>query len=226
METTTFTALCERAGRWWTIRVPQVEGVTAQVRSLDQAEVVTRQLIARTLAVPVESIRVDVLPDAPAPVAHALQMRHAARQAVEAATRATRDALDALAREGIAFLDAATMLGLSPAEIEQYAPAGTGGGPEQPGVTASPLQPARPLSSWPGATASFLTSSTASKGGDSSHGQAALSVRGSRARQPGRLPAHPRHALPRFTTKATRASTWLSPTCSIISHGRTWVRER
>ena len=32
METTTFTALCERAGRWWTIRVPQVEGLTAQVR--------------------------------------------------------------------------------------------------------------------------------------------------------------------------------------------------
>ena len=59
METTTFTALCERAGRWWTIRVPQVEGLTAQVRSLDQAEVVTRQLIARTLAIPAESIRVD-----------------------------------------------------------------------------------------------------------------------------------------------------------------------
>ena len=67
METTAFTALCERAGRWWTIRVPQIEGLTAQVRSLDQAEVVTRQLIARTLAVPVESIRIDVLPDAPRP---------------------------------------------------------------------------------------------------------------------------------------------------------------
>ena len=100
METTTFTALCERAGRWWTIHVPQIEGLTAQVRSLDQAEIVTRQLIARTLAVPAEAIRVDVLPDAPAPVAHALQMRHAARQAVEAAMQATREALDALAREG------------------------------------------------------------------------------------------------------------------------------
>ena len=39
METTTFTALCERAGRWWTIHVPQIEGMTAQVRSLDQAEI-------------------------------------------------------------------------------------------------------------------------------------------------------------------------------------------
>src|SRR6201994_1481374 len=97
MDTTTFTALCERAGRWWTIRVPQIEGMTAQVRSLDQAEIVTRQLISRTLPVPAESIRVDVLPDAPAPVASALELRHAARQAVEAATRATVDALEALA---------------------------------------------------------------------------------------------------------------------------------
>lgn len=141
METTTFTALCERAGRWWTIRVPQVEGLTTQVRSLDQAEIVTRQLISRTLAVPAETIRVDVLPGAPAPVGHAVQVRHAARQAAEAAARATRDALDALAREGVVFRDAATMLGLSPAEIRQYGPQAAAGedAPEQATVTANPL---------------------------------------------------------------------------------------
>lgn len=122
METTTFTALCERAGRWWTIRVPQVEGLTAQVRSLDQAEIVTRQLIVRALGVPAESVRVEVLPDAPAPVMLALQARHAARQAVEAAGQATRAALEALAREGYPFPDAATMLGLSSAEVERFAP--------------------------------------------------------------------------------------------------------
>jgi|ERR1700761_6460388 len=147
METTTFTALCERAGRWWTIRVPQVEGMTAQVRSLDQAEVVTRQHIARTLGLPAEAIRVDVIPDAPAPVAHALHVRHAARQAIEAAARATGEALSALAQEGVPFRDAATMLGLSPAEIEQYGPAG---GPEPPTVTTSPLQPASQLPASPG----------------------------------------------------------------------------
>jgi hypothetical protein len=123
METTTFTVLCERAGRWWTIRVPQVEGLTAQVRSLDQAEMIARQSIARALVIPPETIKVEVLPDAPPPVAHALQARRAARQAVEAATKATHDALEALAREGYAFHDAATMLALSPAEIERYGPA-------------------------------------------------------------------------------------------------------
>lgn len=126
METTTFTALCERAGRWWTIRVPQVEGLTAQVRSLDQAEIMTRQSIARALGIPPESIKVEVIPDAPAPVAQALHARHAARQAAEAAGQATRMALEALAREGYPFHDAATMLGLSPAEIERYAPAPDG----------------------------------------------------------------------------------------------------
>jgi hypothetical protein len=138
METTTFTALCERAGRWWTIRVPQVEGMTAQVRSLDQAEIVTRQLIARTLAMPPEAIRVDVLPDAPLPVAEALQKRQVARQAVEAANRSTRNALEALAREGFAFQDAATMLSLSPAEIEAYGP-GADRVADQPAARSGPL---------------------------------------------------------------------------------------
>ena len=122
METTSFTALCERAGRWWTIRVPQIDGLTAQVRTLDQAEMMARQSIARVLGVPPESIRVDVVPDAPVPVAQALQARHAARQAAEAAILATRSALEALAQEGYAFHDAATMLGLTPAEIERFGP--------------------------------------------------------------------------------------------------------
>jgi hypothetical protein len=122
MERTTFTALCERAGRWWTIHVPQVEGLTAQVRSLDQAEIMTRQVISRALGLPPDAIRVDVVPDAPAPVAHALQVRHTARQAAEAAGVATRDALEALARDGYGFHDAATMLSLSPGEIERYGP--------------------------------------------------------------------------------------------------------
>jgi hypothetical protein len=123
METTTYTALCERAGRWWTIRVLQVEGLTVQVRSIDQAEIIARQSIARFLGIPPESIKVEVLPEVPAPVAEALQARHAARQAVMAAAEATRAALAALAADGHSFNDAATMLGLSAAEIELFAPA-------------------------------------------------------------------------------------------------------
>lgn len=140
METTTYTALCERAGRWWTIRIPQVDGLTAQVRSLDQAEMMARQSIARTLDVPPEMIAVEIVPEAPAPVTEALQARHAARQALEAAVKATLAALDALAKEGYRFHDAAAMLGLSPAEIAQYAPeAGPGFEHGAGGVGPSPV---------------------------------------------------------------------------------------
>src|ERR1700678_1456382 len=106
METTTYTALCERAGRWWTIRIPQVDGLTAQVRSLEQAEMMTRQTIVRALGVAPESIVVEVVPEAPVAVANALQVRHAARQALEAAVQATVQALDSLAQDGHSFEDA------------------------------------------------------------------------------------------------------------------------
>jgi methanogenic corrinoid protein MtbC1 len=142
METTTFTALCERAGRWWTIRVPQVEGLTRQVRSLDQAEIMTRQSIAQSLGIPPESIRVEVLPDAPVQVAQALQARQAAMLAVETAAHATRSALEALAREGYALEDAVTMLGLSAAEVGHYT-SRPDGGPGPQGA-AGPMQMAGP----------------------------------------------------------------------------------
>jgi hypothetical protein len=138
METTTFTALCERAGRWWTIRVPQVEGLTAQVRSLDQAEIMTRTTIARALGIPPESIRVEVVPDAPPQVAQALRARHEAILAVEAAAATTRTALTELGREGYTFDDAVTMLGLSPTEVEQYRPR-AGGTPAPHGADSMQL---------------------------------------------------------------------------------------
>lgn len=122
METTVYTALCERAGRWWTIRIPQIDGLTAQARTLDQAEMMARQTIARALGIAPESVVVDVIPEAPAPVTEALQARHAARQALEMAVQATLTALESLAQEGYQFVDAAAMLGLSEAEIAQYSP--------------------------------------------------------------------------------------------------------
>lgn len=126
MDTTTFTALCERAGRWWTIRIPQLEGLTAQARSVDQVEMMARQVVARHLAVPPESLTIEVITDAPAAISEAIQARHVARQAVEAAALATRAALEALAADGHTFHDAATLLGLTPSEIEVFSPLNRG----------------------------------------------------------------------------------------------------
>jgi hypothetical protein len=141
MMETTFTALCERAGRWWTIRIPQLEGLTAQARSVDQVEIMARQVVARHLGVPPESLTIDVITDAPAAVTEALQARHVARQAVEAAAMATRAALEALAAEGHTFHDAAILLGLTPSEVEVFSPRNRGTAPV-PGspVPGSPVQ--------------------------------------------------------------------------------------
>jgi hypothetical protein len=130
MESTTFTALAERAGRWWTVRVPQIDGLAVQVRSLDQAEIMARQRIAEALRVPPESIRVEVRTDSsilPA-VATALQARQAAVQAAEVAARATRAAIEELLAEGTSLQEATVLLGLSPGEIAEL-----GGGPHSAG---------------------------------------------------------------------------------------------
>src|SRR5271155_3673722 len=105
METPTFTALAERAGRWWTVRVPQIEGLALQVRSLDQVEMMARRHISEALHVPPESVRAEasVLPA----VTKALQARQAAAQAAEAAGRATRSAIEALLADGSTLQEAA-----------------------------------------------------------------------------------------------------------------------
>jgi hypothetical protein len=135
MESTTFTALAERAGRWWTVRVPQIDGLAVQVRSLDQAEIMARQRIAEALHLPPESIRVEVRTDSsilPA-VTAALQARQAAALAAETANRATRAAIEELLADGTSFHEATVLLGLSPEEIAQLTAALRG--PSQPGAS-------------------------------------------------------------------------------------------
>lgn len=125
MESTTYTALAERAGRWWTVRVPQIDGLAVQVRSLDQAEIMARQRIAEALHLPPESIRVEVRTDSsilPA-VTAALQARQAAAIAAETAARATRAAIEELLAEGTPFQEATVLLGLPPEEVAQLAAA-------------------------------------------------------------------------------------------------------
>jgi hypothetical protein len=151
METTTFTALAERAGRWWTVRVPQIEGLAVQVRSLEQAEMMARRHIADALHVPPESVRVEVRTESsvlPA-VTKAQQARAAAAQAVEAAARATHAAVEALMADGATLQEAAVVLRLSPEEVAEFTPGAYGqhgtpsasgrrGGPASPGPSTPP----------------------------------------------------------------------------------------
>lgn len=122
MEVTTYIAACRRVGDWWAISVPQLKGVHSQTRRLDQVEAMAREAIALMLDVDPASIAVDVRPELPGVVSHALEARRAARQAEEDAERATAAAVRALLDDGYTVRDAGAMLSLSPQRISQIAP--------------------------------------------------------------------------------------------------------
>ena len=63
MDRTLYTARAQRDGNWWTISVAGLPGALTQVRRLDQAEAMTREVIALVLDVPEDSFDVQVVPD-------------------------------------------------------------------------------------------------------------------------------------------------------------------
>jgi predicted RNase H-like HicB family nuclease len=63
MDRTLYTARAQRGGSWWAISVAGLPGVLTQVRRLDQAEAMTREVIALVLDVPEDSFDVEVIPD-------------------------------------------------------------------------------------------------------------------------------------------------------------------
>jgi hypothetical protein len=196
MESTTFTALAERAGRWWTVRVPQVEGLTVQVRSLDQAEMMARRHICEALRIPPEAVRVDLRTEAsmvPA-VEQALQARQAAVRAAEAAARATAAAVEVMLGSGSTFPEAAIVLGLSPGEIAEFTPRlqvqgprprATSGGPGTPGGPSTPGSSSLP--GGPGATPSPRPRGDAGASSGPTSGPAGLPQR---TRSSGSQPVH------------------------------------
>ena len=119
----TYTAVCERAERWWAIRIEELPGVFTQVRRLDQAEAMARDAVAQMLGVPGTTFEVDVQPVVPADlrrlVAEVRTARSRSEQASEAAATATRTAAEELVRRGLTMREAGVLLGLSHQRIAQ-----------------------------------------------------------------------------------------------------------
>jgi hypothetical protein len=107
-----------REGRWWLVRIPELNAVT-QARRIPEAEFMARDLIALTLDVPIEEIAVNVM------IEHVGSVRVSQRVAEIAATRAEARNLDrqatasaarlakALADQGVTVRDIGTMLGVT-----------------------------------------------------------------------------------------------------------------
>ncbi len=74
-----YRATARREGRWWFVQVPGEQGLYTQVRRLDQAEAMIREVISLVRHVPEDSFDVVVDPD--------LDSLGGVREAVEAALR-------------------------------------------------------------------------------------------------------------------------------------------
>ncbi|GIG21760.1 hypothetical protein Cch01nite_24840 [Cellulomonas chitinilytica] len=116
--TTTYTATAVREGRWWTITVPDVDGVT-QARRLADAPTMARELVAVTLAVPLDTVevalavaRVDGLDVGAELDAIRAEREQAAALERDASQRAQRLARD-LAAADVTLRDVGAILGVS-----------------------------------------------------------------------------------------------------------------
>ena len=121
----TFRALASRDGRWWFIQVPDDKALFTQVRRLDQAERMIREVIGLTLEVPEGSFDVVIEPqmesmgDLRVAIEDALRARQAAEDAQEASSAAMRRAVRELRSSGYTARDAGMLLGVSNQRISQ-----------------------------------------------------------------------------------------------------------
>src|SRR5206468_10034965 len=79
VEITTYSAVCHRVGGWWAISVPKLKGVHTQARRLDQVAAMAQDAVALMLDIDPATVHIDVHPDLPSTVTHALGARQAAQ---------------------------------------------------------------------------------------------------------------------------------------------------
>jgi len=119
----TYTALAERDGTWWSIRVAELRGVFSQARRLGQVEFMARDAISLLLVVPADSFDVTVRevldPDAERAVAEAIQARSEASERQREAAAKSREAVWTLSRLGLPQRDIGRLLQLSHQRVAQ-----------------------------------------------------------------------------------------------------------
>jgi predicted RNase H-like HicB family nuclease len=121
----TYTAIAERSGGWWAVRVREQPGVFTQARRLDQVEAMVRDALAGLLDAAPGSFEIQVIESLPEEVAdevaHARQARAQAAQAQTTADAAMRRAAARLVDSGLTVRDAGRVLGVSAQRVSQLA---------------------------------------------------------------------------------------------------------
>ena len=119
-----FTARARREGKWWAISVEGLPGALSQVRRLDQAEAMAREVIALVLDVPQNSFDVVVAPELSEEHRDALaeldQAKERYAESMAALAERQQKVTLLLVREaGLTVRDAATVLGVSFQRVSQ-----------------------------------------------------------------------------------------------------------
>ena len=126
----TYTALAQRGGTWWAIRVAELPGVFSQAKRLDRVEYMARDAIALLLDIDPTSFDVVVqeLLDPPTRrvVDEAVQARNEALDRQRVAASKSREAALALQRQGLPQRDIGRLLKLSHQRVAQLLDAPTG----------------------------------------------------------------------------------------------------
>jgi len=119
------TAQCERDGKWWLVRVPEVRGLFTQVRRLDQVEEWVLDAASMLDDQPVEGYTVEVVPMLSAADQKAIEAAKAGRaqlkQSETVAAKASRAAIARLRGQGLPVRDVASLLGISPQRVSAIA---------------------------------------------------------------------------------------------------------
>lgn len=120
------TAICERAGGWWAVRVPEVKGGFTQAKRLDQVPAMVADLVELATGTPAAEVRVSVQPQlrdgSGMKLWHeAADMQERARALQVEAAMMSRVAIAELRDEGLTVRDVATLLQVSPQRVSQLA---------------------------------------------------------------------------------------------------------
>jgi len=111
------TAVAERSGRWWAVRVVEMPGAFTQARRLDQVPTMAADAVATLADVDPATVEVEVRPVLAAEVSGRLERARAARRrADELATSAAeqlREVARMLADAGLPERDIGVILGTS-----------------------------------------------------------------------------------------------------------------
>lgn len=116
-----------RDGRWWMVRVPEIDGLT-QARRLAEVESMAREYIALDQSIPLDDVSVAIvsvrLPrqrDLVESAAAVKELRERATQLEREATLKAQAYAKWLTAESIPVRDIAELLGVSPQRVSQLA---------------------------------------------------------------------------------------------------------